>query len=59
MVACIAWFACIHWLSPSGTDFARLIVCSPHNKFGIERISLLNGERGIFVEEPLESGPCT
>ncbi len=40
-----------HGLSPLGTDFARLIVRRPHNKFGIETMSFLNGERGISLRK--------
>ncbi len=38
-------------LSPLGTDFARLIVCSSCNKFGVETISCLNRERGILLRK--------
>jgi hypothetical protein len=38
-------------LSPSGTDFARLIVCRPCSNDGIERTSFLEEERGTLLRK--------
>jgi hypothetical protein len=32
-----------------GTDFVRLIVRRPCNKFGVETMSFLNGEQGVSL----------
>jgi hypothetical protein len=38
-------------LSPSGTDFKRLIVCRPHSNDGVETINLLIDKRSAWLRK--------